>query len=234
MTSSAVGGGTKWPTFQSTRTFGPLAGMSSGLPVGSASWMSSSARWPSKSPLSPATSGPLSPEPGDGPPPAPAPGERQGAESAAWLLTEDPDAAVDAVGGSDRVVWTGCISPTPTPPLPTCWLWHPDVVEELWWLRCAHAEAYDPDTPANHPARGATGTTANDPTSSGVSRPQSAPASCPKHRPDRPASYPNRAGPASRRRRRHRRLGRRRPTRRRPRAERRCNWPRPRTSTASN
>jgi hypothetical protein len=29
--------------------------------------------------------------------------------------------------------------------LPTCWLWHPEVVEELWWLRCAHAEAYHPE-----------------------------------------------------------------------------------------
>jgi hypothetical protein len=26
--------------------------------------------------------------------------------------------------------------------LPTCWAWHPDVVEELLWLRGAHAEAY--------------------------------------------------------------------------------------------
>lgn len=26
--------------------------------------------------------------------------------------------------------------------LPTCWAWHPDVVEELLWLRGAHAAAY--------------------------------------------------------------------------------------------
>lgn len=27
--------------------------------------------------------------------------------------------------------------------LPTCWAWHPDVVEELLWLRGAHADAYE-------------------------------------------------------------------------------------------
>lgn len=26
--------------------------------------------------------------------------------------------------------------------LPTCWAWHPDVIEELLWLRHAHADAY--------------------------------------------------------------------------------------------
>ena len=29
---------------------------------------------------------------------------------------------------------------------PSCWLWHPEVVEELWWLRQAHADAYHPET----------------------------------------------------------------------------------------
>jgi len=32
--------------------------------------------------------------------------------------------------------------------LPDCWLWHPDVVEELLWLQYAHAAAYDPDAAA--------------------------------------------------------------------------------------
>ena len=33
--------------------------------------------------------------------------------------------------------------------LPDCWLWHPDVVEELLWLHAAWIAAYDPDaTPA--------------------------------------------------------------------------------------
>jgi hypothetical protein len=29
--------------------------------------------------------------------------------------------------------------------LPDCWLWHPDVVEELLWLHAAWIAAYDPD-----------------------------------------------------------------------------------------
>ena len=28
--------------------------------------------------------------------------------------------------------------------LTSCWLWHPAVIEELWCLRVAHAEAFDP------------------------------------------------------------------------------------------
>jgi hypothetical protein len=31
--------------------------------------------------------------------------------------------------------------------LPDCWLWHPDVVEELLWLHAAWIAAYDPDAP---------------------------------------------------------------------------------------
>jgi len=31
--------------------------------------------------------------------------------------------------------------------LPDCWLWHPDVVEELLWLHAAWIAAYDPDSP---------------------------------------------------------------------------------------
>jgi len=33
--------------------------------------------------------------------------------------------------------------------LPDCWLWHPDVVEELLWLHAAWIAAYDPDAPVN-------------------------------------------------------------------------------------
>jgi len=32
--------------------------------------------------------------------------------------------------------------------LPDCWLWHPDVVEELLWLQYAHGAAYDPEAAA--------------------------------------------------------------------------------------
>jgi len=31
--------------------------------------------------------------------------------------------------------------------LPECWLWHPDVIEELLWLHAAWLAAYDPDAP---------------------------------------------------------------------------------------
>jgi hypothetical protein len=31
--------------------------------------------------------------------------------------------------------------------LPDCWLWHPDVVEELLWLHAAWLAAYDEDAP---------------------------------------------------------------------------------------
>jgi hypothetical protein len=33
--------------------------------------------------------------------------------------------------------------------LPDCWLWHPDVVEELLWLHTAWRAAYHPDAPAH-------------------------------------------------------------------------------------
>jgi hypothetical protein len=33
--------------------------------------------------------------------------------------------------------------------LPDCWLWHPDVVEELLWLHAAWKAAYHPDAPAH-------------------------------------------------------------------------------------
>ena len=61
----------------------------------------------------------------------------------AWLLASDPDQAsadlADLIGWLDRVY----LSYHGTA-LPSCWMWHPDVIEELWWLRCAHADAYHP------------------------------------------------------------------------------------------
>jgi hypothetical protein len=33
--------------------------------------------------------------------------------------------------------------------LPECWLWHPDVVEELLWLHAAWLDAHQPDVPVN-------------------------------------------------------------------------------------
>jgi len=58
-----------------------------------------------------------------------------------WLLAADPAQAAadltDLVGWLDRVYLR-----YPGVELAPCWLWHPHVIEELWWLRRAHAEAY--------------------------------------------------------------------------------------------
>ncbi len=81
----------------------------------------------------------------------PEPGEEQvalggtGSGVRAWLLADDPQQSLedlaDLVGWLDRVYLA-----YPDAHLPTCWLWHPAVVEELWWLRCAHADAYHSET----------------------------------------------------------------------------------------
>ena len=61
-----------------------------------------------------------------------------------WLLADDPFAAMadldDLAGWLDSVY-----RHYPDAALSSCWLWHPAAVEELWWLRCAHAEAYHPE-----------------------------------------------------------------------------------------
>jgi len=76
-------------------------------------------------------------------PPAPADAEPGGLRS--WLLAADADlghaALADLVTWLDRVYLRFDRSV-----LASCWLWHPAIVEELWWLRCAHADAYDPQT----------------------------------------------------------------------------------------
>lgn len=60
-----------------------------------------------------------------------------------WLLVVDEDQAVadleDLTGWLARVYLR-----YPGAELPSCWAWHPAVVEELWWLRQAHREAYAP------------------------------------------------------------------------------------------
>lgn len=58
-----------------------------------------------------------------------------------WLPVTNPEHAVRDLG--DLVAWVGAVYVRYThAPLSSCWRWHPDVVEELWWLRCAHAHAY--------------------------------------------------------------------------------------------
>lgn len=61
----------------------------------------------------------------------------------AWLLTEDPEQALaDLI---DLTTWLARVYLRyPDAMLPTCWLWHPALIEELRWLRCTHREAYDP------------------------------------------------------------------------------------------
>jgi hypothetical protein len=71
-----------------------------------------------------------------------------GADGAAairtWLLADDPD---QAAALDDLCALVGRVYLRyPRTALPTCWLWHPHAVEELWWLRGAHADAYDPET----------------------------------------------------------------------------------------
>ena len=60
-----------------------------------------------------------------------------------WLLADDADQA--AADLADLCAWVGRVYLRyPRTDLPTCWLWHPHAVEELWWLRRAHADAYHP------------------------------------------------------------------------------------------
>lgn len=79
----------------------------------------------------------------------PAPGAAGGDESRpgvrCWLLADDPELAVadlaDLIDWLDRVFLR-----YPDASLAACWLWHPHVIEELWWCRQAHADAYHPET----------------------------------------------------------------------------------------
>ena len=60
-----------------------------------------------------------------------------------WLaLPDDADAAATVL--ADLVGWLGQIylRYSDAQSLPECWLWHPDVVEELVWLRHAWFDAY--------------------------------------------------------------------------------------------
>ena len=58
-----------------------------------------------------------------------------------WLLAGDPEQARGDL--ADLVEWlTAVYLRYPGAALPSCLLWHPAVVEELWWLRNAHRAAY--------------------------------------------------------------------------------------------
>ena len=59
----------------------------------------------------------------------------------AWLLAEDTERARADL--TDLVEWLAAVYLRyPGAVLPSCWGFHPAVVEELWWLRQAHRDAY--------------------------------------------------------------------------------------------
>ena len=62
-----------------------------------------------------------------------------------WLLTDDEHLAVTDL--TDLTEWLSAVYlHYAGAALPSCWAWHPAVVEELRWLREAHRTAYDPET----------------------------------------------------------------------------------------
>lgn len=62
-----------------------------------------------------------------------------------WLLGDDREQAADDL--ADLIQWLDQVFLRyPDAALGSCWLWHPHVIEELWWCRCAHADAYHPET----------------------------------------------------------------------------------------
>ena len=73
---------------------------------------------------------------------APGPDEEEApAPVRSWLATNDPAQAAAQL--ADLITWVGDVYLRyPGGALPSCWLWHPAVVEELWWLRHAHHAAY--------------------------------------------------------------------------------------------
>jgi hypothetical protein len=59
-----------------------------------------------------------------------------------WLAEGGPTEPADTLAG--LVAWLGRVYLRyPATALPSCWLWHPWLVEELLWLRHAHHAAYD-------------------------------------------------------------------------------------------
>lgn len=80
-------------------------------------------------------------------PPDDAPGDDRDGPPAvrSWLLGADPDQALADLAA--LIAWLDRVFLRyPDAALGDCWLWHPHVIEELWWLHQAHAEAYHPET----------------------------------------------------------------------------------------
>ncbi|OJY42327.1 hypothetical protein [Pseudonocardia sp. 73-21] len=62
-----------------------------------------------------------------------------------WLLADDAAQAEADLDDLATWVWRVYLW-FPDAFLSSCWLWHPEVIEELWWLRVAHADAYGAET----------------------------------------------------------------------------------------
>lgn len=78
-----------------------------------------------------------------GPPASPPDGDQAGRpggppDPAARITEQDATAHLDELAGWLAEVYLRF----PGADLPSCWAWHPAVVEELWWLRGAHIDAY--------------------------------------------------------------------------------------------
>ena len=59
-----------------------------------------------------------------------------------WLLSED--AAQARTDLADLMTWLAAVYLRyHGAVLPSCWAWHPAVIEELWWLRQAHRAAFE-------------------------------------------------------------------------------------------
>lgn len=62
-------------------------------------------------------------------------------ESMSWLQVRDFETALAIL--TDLVAWLDSVYLWYTKAeLPVCWLWHPTVIEELWWLRNDHTDAH--------------------------------------------------------------------------------------------
>jgi hypothetical protein len=91
---------------------------------------------------------------------APTRGGTHAAETPSWLdAPSDPGRPAEnsrAARDAERLLanlasWVGGIylRYSDARGLPECWLWHPDVVEELLWLHGAWLDAHRPDVPVN-------------------------------------------------------------------------------------
>lgn len=60
-----------------------------------------------------------------------------------WLATGDPERTAAHLRA--LAAWLERVYLVfPNTSLPSCWLWHPEVVDELWWLFQSHLDAYHP------------------------------------------------------------------------------------------